>query len=86
MSTRYYLDSKWPDLTPTQPSIKKVVEEVNKVNEIDEDIEKQIRQLQEQKFNKGIQKKSYQLIGMYKLSIVFQYFLFNKIGKFLDSL
>ena len=55
MSTRYYLDSKWPDLTPTQPSIKKVVEEVNEVNEIDEDIEKQIRQLQEQKFQKGIQ-------------------------------
>ena len=55
MSTRYYLDSKWPDLTPTQPSIKKVVEEVNQVNEIDEDIEKQIRQLQEQKFQKGIQ-------------------------------
>ena len=51
MSTRYYLDSKWPDLIP-QPSIKKVVEEVN---EIDEDIEKQIRQLQEQKFQKGIQ-------------------------------
>ena len=47
MSTRYYLDSKWPDLTPTQPSIKKVVEEVSEVNEIDEDIEKQIRQLQE---------------------------------------
>ena len=55
MSTRYYLDSKWPELTPTQPSIKKVVEEVNEVNEIDEDIEKQIRQLQEQKFQKGIQ-------------------------------
>ena len=54
MSTRYYLDSKWPDLIP-QPSIKKVVEEVNEVNEIDEDIEKQIRQLQEQKFQKGIQ-------------------------------
>ena len=49
MSTRYYLDSKWPDLTPIQ---QKVVEEVN---EIDEDIEKQIRQLQEQKFQKGIQ-------------------------------
>ncbi len=55
MSTRYYLDSKWPELTPTQPSIKKVVEKVNEVNEIDEDIEKQIRQLQEQKFQKGIQ-------------------------------
>ena len=55
MSTRYYLDSKWPELTPTQPSIKKIVEEVNEVNEIDEDIEKQIRQLQEQKFQKGIQ-------------------------------
>jgi len=53
MSTKDYLDKKWPDLT-AQPTIEKV-EVVNEVNEIDEDIEKQIRQLQEQKFNKGIQ-------------------------------
>jgi hypothetical protein len=51
MSTKDYLDSKWPDLSP-QPTIEKPITEVN---EIDEDIEKQIRQLQEQKFNKGIQ-------------------------------
>ena len=53
MSTKNYLDSKWPDLV-SQPTIQKV-EVVNEVNEIDEDIEKQIRQLQEQKFTKGIQ-------------------------------
>ena len=53
MSTKDYLDSKWPDLT-SQPTIQKV-KVVNEVNEIDEDIEKQIRQLQEQKFTKGIQ-------------------------------
>ena len=29
-------------------------------------------------FNKHIQKKSYELIGMYKLSIVFNYFLLNR--------
>ena len=51
MSTKDYLDSKWPDLH-SQPTIEKPITEVN---EIDEDIEKQIRQLQEQKFNKGIQ-------------------------------
>ena len=51
MSTKDYLDSKWPDLN-SQPTIEKPITEVN---EIDEDIEKQIRQLQEQKFNKGIQ-------------------------------
>ena len=51
MSTKDYLDSKWPDLH-SQPTIEKPISEVN---EIDEDIEKQIRQLQEQKFNKGIQ-------------------------------
>ena len=51
MSTKDYLDSKWPDLS-SQPTIEKPITEVN---EIDEDIEKQIRQLQEQKFNKGIQ-------------------------------
>ena len=51
MSTKDYLDSKWPDLN-SQPTIEKPISEVN---EIDEDIEKQIRQLQEQKFNKGIQ-------------------------------
>ena len=51
MSTKDYLDSKWPDLD-SQPTIEKPITEVN---EIDEDIEKQIRQLQEQKFNKGIQ-------------------------------
>ena len=34
-------------------------------------------------FNKHIQKKSYELIGMYKLSIVFNYFLLNK-KKFSD--
>ena len=51
MSTKDYLDSKWPDLS-SQPTIEKPISEVN---EIDEDIEKQIRQLQEQKFNKGIQ-------------------------------
>ena len=52
MSTKDYLDSKWPDLH-SQPTIEKPITEVN---EIDEDIEKQIRQLQEQKFNKGILK------------------------------
>ena len=46
MSTKDYLDSKWPDLH-SQPTIEKPITEVN---EIDEDIEKQIRQLQEQKF------------------------------------
>ena len=51
MSTKDYLDSKWPDLH-SQPTIEKPISEVN---EIDEDIEKQIRQLQEEKFNKGIQ-------------------------------
>ena len=51
MSTKDYLDSKWPELN-SQPTIEKPITEVN---EIDEDIEKQIRQLQEQKFNKGIQ-------------------------------
>ena len=51
MSTKDYLDSKWPDLN-SQPTIEKPITEVN---EIDEDIEKQIRQLQEQKFTKGIQ-------------------------------
>ena len=51
MSTKDYLDSKWPDLN-SQPTIEKPITEVN---EIDEDMEKQIRQLQEQKFNKGIQ-------------------------------
>ena len=51
MSTKDYLDSKWPDLN-SQPTIEKPITEVN---EIDENIEKQIRQLQEQKFNKGIQ-------------------------------
>jgi hypothetical protein len=51
MSTKDYLDSKWPVLN-SQPTIEKPITEVN---EIDEDIEKQIRQLQEQKFNKGIQ-------------------------------
>ena len=51
MSTKDYLDNKWPDLS-SQPTIEKPITEVN---EIDEDIEKQIRQLQEQKFNKGIQ-------------------------------
>jgi len=51
MSTKDYLDSKWPDLH-SQSTIEKPITEVN---EIDEDIEKQIRQLQEQKFNKGIQ-------------------------------
>jgi len=51
MSTKDYLDSKWPDLN-SQPTIEKPISEVN---EIDEDIEKQIRQLQEEKFNKGIQ-------------------------------
>ena len=51
MSTKDYLDSKWPDLH-SQPTIE---EPITEVNEIDEDIEKQIRQLQEQKFNKGIQ-------------------------------
>jgi hypothetical protein len=47
MSTKDYLNSKWPDLV-AQPTIQRVVEKVNEVNEIDEDIEKQIRQLQEQ--------------------------------------
>jgi hypothetical protein len=51
MSTKDYLDSKWPELH-SQATIEKPITEVN---EIDEDIEKQIRQLQEQKFNKGIQ-------------------------------
>jgi hypothetical protein len=51
MSTKDYLDSNWPDLH-SLPTIEKPITEVN---EIDEDIEKQIRQLQEQKFNKGIQ-------------------------------
>ena len=53
MSTKDYLNSKWPDLV-AQPTIQRVVEKVNEVNEIDEDIEKQIRQLQEQKFQQGI--------------------------------
>jgi len=34
-------------------------------------------------FNKSIQKKSYELVGMYKLSIVFNYFLLNR-KKFSD--
>jgi len=53
MSTKDYLNSKWPDLG-AQPTIQRVVEKVNEVNEIDEDIEKQIRHLQEQKFQQGI--------------------------------
>ena len=39
MSTKDYLDSKWPDLH-SQPTIEKPITEVN---EIDEDIEKQSR-------------------------------------------
>ena len=40
MSTKDYLDKKWPDLT-AQPTIEKV-EVVNEVNEIDEDIENRL--------------------------------------------
>ena len=53
METKDYLNSKWPDLG-AQPTIQRVGEKVNEVNEIDEDIEKEIRNLQEQKFQQGI--------------------------------
>jgi len=53
METKDYLNSKWPDLG-AQPTIQRVVKKVNEVNEIDEDIEKEIRNLQEQKFQQGI--------------------------------
>ena len=53
METKDYLNSTWPDLG-AQPTIQRVVKKVNEVNEIDEDIEKEIRNLQEQKFQQGI--------------------------------
>ena len=51
MSTKRYINSNWPGL---QEKVK--LEQVDSGLEIDIDIEKQITQLQEQKFQKGIQK------------------------------
>ena len=48
METKDYLNSKWPDLG-AQPTIQRVVKKVNEVNEIDEDIEKEIRNFEIQR-------------------------------------